>query len=56
MMLPKSDIFVTLRNDGSSMDEGDKHWSMITHGGDGSKYLRIEDDTTSGDFGTLKPP
>ncbi|KAK1627300.1 hypothetical protein QYE76_001615 [Lolium multiflorum] len=56
MMLPKSDMFVTLRNDGPSMDEEDKHWSMITHGGDGSKHLRIEDDATSGDFRTLKPP
>jgi hypothetical protein len=28
MMLPKSDVFVTLRNDGLSMDERDKHWSM----------------------------
>jgi hypothetical protein len=36
MMLPKSDMFVTLRNDRPSMDEGDKHWSMIVHG-DGSK-------------------
>jgi hypothetical protein len=25
MMLPKSDVFVTLRNDGPSMDERDKH-------------------------------
>ncbi|KAK1602099.1 hypothetical protein QYE76_017142 [Lolium multiflorum] len=56
MMLPKSDMFVTLRNDGPSMDEENKHWSMITHGGDGSKHLRIEDDATSGDFRTLKPP
>jgi hypothetical protein len=56
MMLPKSDMFVTLRNDGPSMDEEDKHWSMITHGGDGSKRLRIEDDAASGDFRTLKPP
>jgi hypothetical protein len=55
MMLPKSDMFVTLRNDGPSMDERDKHWSMITHG-DGSKRLRIEEDATSGDFRTLKPP
>ncbi|KAK1561379.1 hypothetical protein QYE76_048204, partial [Lolium multiflorum] len=47
MMLPKSDMFVTLRNDGPSMDEEDKHWSMITHGGDGSKHLRIEDDATN---------
>jgi hypothetical protein len=25
MMLPKSDVFATLRNDGPSMDEKDKH-------------------------------
>lgn len=47
MMLSKSDVFVTLRNDGPSMDERDKHWSMIVHG-DGSKRLRIKEDT-SGD-------
>ncbi|KAK1602109.1 hypothetical protein QYE76_017152 [Lolium multiflorum] len=47
---------LTIRNDGPSMDEENKHWSMITHGGDGSKHLRIEDDATSGDFRTLKPP
>ncbi|KAK1615004.1 hypothetical protein QYE76_020521 [Lolium multiflorum] len=47
---------LTIRNDGPSMEEEDKHWSMITHGGDGSKHLRIEDDATSGDFRTLKPP
>ena len=47
MMLPKSDVFVTLRNDGPS---------MITHGEDDSKHGRIEDDTTTGDFRTLKPP
>jgi hypothetical protein len=55
MMLPKSDVFVTFRNDGPSMDERDKHWSMIVHG-DGSKRLMIEEDATSGDFRTLKPP
>jgi hypothetical protein len=54
-MLPKSDMFVTLRNDGPGMDERDKYWSMIVHG-DGSKRLRIEEDATSGDFRTLKPP
>jgi hypothetical protein len=27
-MLPKSYVFVTLRNDGPSMNERDKHWSM----------------------------
>jgi hypothetical protein len=55
MMLPKADMFVTLRNDGPSMDERDKHWCMIMHG-DGCKHLRMEEDTTSGDFKTLKPP
>ena len=56
MMLPKSDVFVTLRNDGPSMDERDKQWSRITHGEDGSKRGRIEDDATTGEFRTLKPP
>jgi hypothetical protein len=37
------------------MDERDKHWSMIVYG-DGSKRLRIEEDATSEDFRTLKPP
>jgi hypothetical protein len=55
MMLPKLDVFVTLRNEGPSMDERNKHWIMIMHG-DGSKHLRIEEDTTSGDFRTLNPP
>jgi hypothetical protein len=31
MMLPKSDVFVTLRNDGPSKDEREKHWSMNMH-------------------------
>jgi hypothetical protein len=55
MILPKSDMFVTLRNDGSRMDERNRHWSMIVHG-DGSKRLRMEEEATSGDFKTLKPP
>jgi hypothetical protein len=55
MMMSKSDMFITLRNDGPSMDERDKHWSMIVHG-DGSNRLSIEEDATSGDFRTLKPP
>jgi hypothetical protein len=55
MMLPKLDVFVILRNDGPKMDERYKHWSMIMHG-DGNKRLRIEEDATSGDFRTLKPP
>jgi hypothetical protein len=55
MMLPISDVFVSLRNEGPSMDERDKHWSMVMHE-DGSKLVGIEDDATSGDFRTLKPP
>ena len=51
-MLPKSDVFMLLRNEGPSVDE---YWSMIVHG-DGSKRLRIEEDATGGDFRTLKPP
>jgi hypothetical protein len=54
-MLHKPDMFVTLRNDGPSMDKRYKLWSMIVHG-DGSKYMRIEEDAANGDFGTLKPP
>jgi hypothetical protein len=55
MMMPKSDMFITLRNDGRSMDERDKHWGMIMHG-DGSRRFRIEEDATSEDFRTSKPP
>ena len=54
-MLPKSYVFMLIRNDGTSMDEKVTHWSMIMHG-DGSKRLRIEDDAATGDFRTLKPP
>jgi hypothetical protein len=56
MMLPKSDVFMLLRNDGPSMDERDKHWSLIMHGDDGSNRVRIQDDAASEDFRTLKPP
>jgi hypothetical protein len=49
MMLPKSVVFVTVRNDGPSMDERDKHWSMIMHGYS-NKHVRIEEDAASGDF------
>jgi hypothetical protein len=56
MMLSKSDVFMLLRNDGPSMDERDKHWSMIMHGDNGSNHVRIQDDAASEDFRTLKPP
>ena len=55
MMLPKSDVYLLLRNNGPSMDEKDKYWSMIVYG-DSSKRWRIEDDATTGDFRTFKPP
>jgi hypothetical protein len=54
-MLPKSGVFITLMNDGPSMDERGTHWSMIMHG-DGNRHVRIEYDSTSGDFRTLKAP
>jgi hypothetical protein len=55
MMLPKSDVFMIFRNDGTSMDEEVKHWNMIVHG-DGSDLVRIQDDAASEDFRALKPP
>ena len=55
MMLPKSDVFMLLRNDIPSMDNKDNQWSMLMHG-DGDMHLRIEDDVMTGDFRTLKPP
>ena len=55
MMLPKSNVFVSLRNDGPSTDERDKLWSMYIDG-DGSNHTSIGDDATRGDFRTLKPP
>ena len=55
MMLPKSNVFLTLRNDGPSMDERDKHWSMAMHG-DASKHVMIQEKATDEDFRTLRPP
>jgi hypothetical protein len=55
MMMPKSDMFVTLRNDGPSMDERDKHWIMKIHG-DGSQHEMMEEDAASEDSRTLQPP
>jgi hypothetical protein len=55
MMQPKSDILVLLRNDGLSMDERGKHWSMVIHGED-NKHMIQEEDTASGEFRTLKQP
>jgi hypothetical protein len=55
MMLPKSDELVLLRNDGHSMDERDKHWSMVIHGED-NKHMIQEEDAASGEFKTMKQP
>ena len=54
MLLPKTDVFVILRNNGPSEELMDKHWSMIVHG-DGNKHTRIEDDATHGESRVLKP-
>jgi hypothetical protein len=55
MMLSKSDVLVLLRNDGLSMDERDKHWSMVIHRED-NKHMIQEEDAASGEFRTLKQP
>jgi hypothetical protein len=55
MMLPKSDVLVLLRNNGLSMDERDKHWSMVIHGEDNKNMIQ-EEDAASGEFSTLKQP
>ena len=49
MILPKTDMFVTLRNNGPSQEEKDKHWSMMIHGYS-SMHARIGHDATSGDL------
>ena len=54
MLLPKTDVFVTLRNNGPSEELMDNYWSMIVHG-DGSKHTRVEDDATHGDSRVVKP-
>jgi hypothetical protein len=55
MMLPKSNAFMLLRNNGPGMAEKDNQWSMTVYG-DGNKLARIEDDATSANFRTSKPP
>ena len=49
MLLPKRDMFVTLRNNGSSQKEKDKHWSMMVHG-DSSRHAWIGHDAISGNL------
>ena len=43
MMLTKVDVFVSLRNDGPSIDEKDKLWSMYVDG-DPSWSRKVGDD------------
>ena len=48
-MLPKVDVFVSLRNDGPSMDERDQLWSMYVDT-DGSRSATDgAEDATKGD-------
>ena len=55
MILPKSNVFVSLRNNGPSMDERDKLWSMFVDGA-GSRNASAEDDAaTEGVYRSLNP-
>ena len=42
MILPKTDMFVTLRNNGPSQEEKDQHWSMMVHGDGLDMKLQVE--------------
>ena len=53
MTLPKTDMFVTLRNNGPSQEEKDKYWSMMVHG-DGSMHAWIGHDAISGDLDEIR--
>ena len=56
MVLPKSNVFVSLRNNGPSVDERDKLWSTFVDGA-GSRSARGEDDAaTEGDYCIPKSP
>ena len=55
MLLSKTDVFVTLRNNGPSEELMDKYWSMIVHGA-GSRNTSAEDDVAmEGVYHSLKP-
>ena len=54
-MLPKSDVFMLLRNDGPRKDKKDAHWSMIMHA---EEHQLLRDNAAynmGGDFRILKP-
>ena len=55
MMLPKLDTFVSLMNEGPSMDKKDGHWSGIKHGEEGVRGEK-NNGASSDDFRTLRPP
>jgi hypothetical protein len=55
MMLPKSDVLLLLRNDGLSIVERGKHWSMVIHG-EANKHMIQEEDAAGEEFRTLKQP
>ena len=56
MMLPKTNVFMSLRNNGPSMDGRDKLWSMFVDGA-GSRSASGEDDAVmEGDYRGPKTP
>ena len=55
-MLPKVDVFVSLRNDGPSMDERDKLWSTYVEGDNRRSGNKEEDDAIIEDYRDLKSP
>jgi hypothetical protein len=54
MMLPKIDVFVSLRNDRPSLDEKDKLWSMYVDGDRNWIGIVGDDDATKGDCRNLE--
>ena len=50
MMLPKVDVFVSLRNEGPSMDARDKLWSMYVNGESSRSAHDGGDDAVNGDY------
>ena len=56
MILPKSNVFVSLRNDGPSMDERDKLWSMYVDGESSRSDIDGDDDSTNGDDNNTEAP
>ena len=55
MMLPKLDTFVSLTNEGPSLEKKDEPWSKFKHGDDGVRKGN-KNRVTSDNSRTLKPP